>query len=102
MSKFQKKPIIVEATQWFPGQNQDLGVYKDYLGKYTIITLEGPMIVTPGDYIITGVKGEKYPCKADIFKLTYEPVTNPRISIDPFVCPTCKVRLELDIYKKPE
>ena len=37
-------------------------------------TLEGKMLVNPGDWIITGVKGEKYPCKPGIFAATYEPV----------------------------
>ena len=37
-------------------------------------TLEGGHIVCPGDWIITGVKGEHYPCKPDIFDMTYEPV----------------------------
>lgn len=39
-----------------------------------IDTLEGGHIVCPGDWIITGVKGEHYPCKPDIFEQTYEPV----------------------------
>jgi len=39
-----------------------------------IHTLEGPLIVSTGDYIITGIRGEKYPCKPDIFEATYEPV----------------------------
>ena len=39
-----------------------------------IDTLEGKMVVNPGDYIITGVKGEVYPCKPDIFEMTYEEV----------------------------
>lgn len=39
-----------------------------------IDTLEGAHIVCPGDWIITGVKGERYPCKPDIFEQTYEPV----------------------------
>ncbi len=39
-----------------------------------IRTLEGGHIVCPGDWIITGVKGEKYPCKPDIFEATYGPV----------------------------
>lgn len=39
-----------------------------------IDTLEGGHIVCPGDWIITGVKGENYPCKPDIFEMTYEPV----------------------------
>jgi hypothetical protein len=37
-----------------------------------IMTLEGPMYVSPGDWIITGVAGEHYPCKPDIFNKTYE------------------------------
>jgi hypothetical protein len=39
-----------------------------------IDTLEGGHIVCPGDWIITGVKGEHYPCKPDIFEATYEKV----------------------------
>ena len=38
-----------------------------------IDTLEGGHVVCPGDWIITGVKGEHYPCKPDIFEMTYEP-----------------------------
>jgi len=40
-----------------------------------IDTLEGGHIVCPGDFIITSVKGENYPCKPDIFNLTYERVS---------------------------
>lgn len=32
------------------------------------------MIASKGDYIVTGVDGEQYPCKPDIFEKTYEPV----------------------------
>ena len=39
-----------------------------------IDTLEGGHIVCPGDWVITGVQGEYYPCKPDIFKQTYEAV----------------------------
>jgi hypothetical protein len=39
-----------------------------------IETLEGGHTVCPGDWIITGVKGEHYPCKPDIFEMTYERV----------------------------
>jgi hypothetical protein len=39
-----------------------------------IDTLEGGHTVCPGDFIITGVQGERYPCKPDIFAETYEPV----------------------------
>ena len=56
--KFQKKPVIIDAYQ------TDKDVYID--------TLEGVMHASPGDWIITGVNGEKYPCKPDIFEKTYE------------------------------
>jgi hypothetical protein len=41
-------------------------------------TMEGKHAVSPGDWIITGVKGEKYPCKPDIFEATYEPVVEEK------------------------
>lgn len=55
----------------------DNGVYKSMSSStgYMIDTLEGKHEVTPGDWIITGVKGEKYPCKPDIFEMTYEKVS---------------------------
>ena len=43
-----------------------------------IDTLEGGHIVCPADWIITGIKGEHYPCKPDIFEATYEPVEEPK------------------------
>jgi hypothetical protein len=80
MAKFRKKPVVIEATQWFPGVQID-GVKQatvldsaEKLGWATIPTLEGVMTVSPGDWVITGVKGEKYPCKPDIFEATYDPV----------------------------
>ena len=72
--KYRKKPVVVEATQWFEmGDHPFVEPWSD--GEYRIRTLEGEMIVTPGDFIITGVKGEHYPCKPDIFELTYEKET---------------------------
>jgi hypothetical protein len=60
-----------------------------------IDTLEGGHIVCPGDWIITGVEGERYPCKPSVFEKTYEPVhvtgflTPARL--DPFINPIgCK------------
>lgn len=58
--KYRKKPVIVEAYQ------TDKEIF--------IETLEGTMKANIGDYIITGVNGEQYPCKPDIFEKTYEPV----------------------------
>jgi hypothetical protein len=70
--KFRKKPVVVEATQWF--KNGDHPAVRDVGLKRLgwIETLEGGHHVTPGDWIITGVKGEHYPCKPDIFEMTYE------------------------------
>lgn len=56
--KFRKKPVVVEAYQ------TDKAMY--------IETLEGIHKANAGDWIITGVNGEKYPCKPDIFQKTYE------------------------------
>ena len=56
--RYRKKPVIVQAYR----TNKEI----------TIHTLEGDMLASEGDYIITGVNGEKYPCKPDIFEKTYE------------------------------
>jgi hypothetical protein len=76
--KYRKKPIVIEATQWFQhGDHPKVKIFFDGPGDMTlgrISTLEGDLIVTHGDYIITGVKGEDYPCKPDIFEATYEKV----------------------------
>tara|TARA_R110000772_G_scaffold125466_20_gene232225 strand:- start:660 stop:1151 length:492 start_codon:yes stop_codon:yes gene_type:complete len=74
--KFRKKPVVIEATQWFKMGDHSEVVEATLSGMpvFWIETLEGGHIVTVGDYIITGVKGEHYPCKPDIFVMTYEPV----------------------------
>lgn len=81
--KVRKKPVVVEAVQWWPGvviEGITELVYDpgdgstQASGRASISTLEGVMIVNAGDWVITGVKGEKYPCKPDIFEATYEPV----------------------------
>lgn len=77
--KYRKKPVVIEATQWFK-MGDHPGVIEATLSEmpiHVVLTLEGHHIVTPGDYIITGVTGEHYPCKPDIFELTYEPVEQP-------------------------
>jgi hypothetical protein len=70
--KYRKKPVVIEATQWFKhGDHPE--VWKSHEPEFGVIhTLEGDHVVTPGDWIITGVKGEHYPCKPDIFEMTYE------------------------------
>ena len=77
--KYRKKPIVIEATQWFkhgdhPKVEMDCVVGPGDIILGWISTLEGGHEVTPGDFIITGIKGEHYPCKPDIFEATYEKV----------------------------
>jgi hypothetical protein len=74
--KYRKKPIVIEATQWFQhGDHPAVLKLKELSPKYGWVkTLEGGRVVTPGDFIITGIKGEHYPCKPDIFAATYEKV----------------------------
>lgn len=76
--KYRKKPVVIEASQWFKmGDHPNVHLVEDNIDgvgeKHIpwIDTLEGGHIVSVGDYIITGVKGECYPCKPDIFKITY-------------------------------
>ena len=57
-----------------PGEAECLYCGKIYHLHGWIDTLEGGHIVCPGDFVITGVDGEKYPCKPDIFARTYEEV----------------------------
>ena len=74
MAKFRKRPVVVEAVQWFPGVAIE-GVTERAMGTYAYIrTLEGGRIVSIGDWVITGVAGEKYPCNPRIFEATYDPV----------------------------
>lgn len=119
--KFRKKPVVIDAVQWWKNGDHPLDYSKTHVGfekgslrdfapderkqkqwegdivRYCrkpeingnetckhcgnamhvhgwIDTLEGGHIVCPGDWIITGVKGEHYPCKPDIFAATYDPV----------------------------
>lgn len=118
--KYRKKPVVIEASQWFKNGDHPSDYAKDVEGfeggelrtwsgdeakaqswegqivRYYrhpsidgqtackhcgdimhnhgwIDTLEGGHIVCPGDWIVTGVQGERYPCKPDIFAATYEP-----------------------------
>lgn len=71
--KFVKKPVVIEATQFFK-MGDHPAVFYGHSGVPTIETLEGEMMVQKNDWIITGVKGEHYLCKPDIFEMTYERV----------------------------
>ena len=79
--RYRKKPVEIDAIQ-FTGNNLDElkafisdDVYLDSDDEgFVIQTLEGPMHASVDDYIIKGVKGEFYPCKPDIFNLTYDSI----------------------------
>lgn len=93
--KYRKKPVEIEAITFDEfieyGKESGANIVNDmpwsfhYKGHpvthendecYLIPTLEGTHNFTPSDMLITGVKGEIYPCKIDIFELTYEPINN--------------------------
>ena len=80
MSKYRKKPVVIEAVQFTIYSTDEVENFvggdmgKDVDGNTVIATLEGAMICSLDDWIIKGVKGEFYPCKPDIFEATYDPV----------------------------
>lgn len=89
MAKYRKKPVVIEAFQWkghednnpiiLPYENNSIAYSCEICGKPLtehglIKTLEGMMKVCPNDFIITGVKGEQYCCKEEIFYRTYTEV----------------------------
>lgn len=87
MPKFRKKPVVIEArlfvtsntdsqlkvAEWCNGRLRGM-LLPESERIIQIDTLEGEIEASPGDWIIKGVKGEFYPCKPDIFALTYEEV----------------------------
>jgi hypothetical protein len=72
MAQYRKKPVVIEAFQWNEGEPWVEGMTVGFRGQPSIQTLEGEMQVISGDWIITGIKGERYPCKPDIFEKSYE------------------------------
>ena len=90
--KVRKRSIIVDAVQYERGKGLEDGfvygeldsmgyiprepTHPDALQIPYISTLEGPMFISEGDYIITGIKGERYPIKKDIFELSYDVLTD--------------------------
>ena len=74
MARYRKKPEIIEAEVYRPGLED--GFYANNFGSGEMIpyikTLEYTIRISPGDYIIIGDKGERYPCKPNLFHKTYE------------------------------
>ena len=100
MTKFRKKPVVIEAFQMTKEARWDNSDWPNWLNQawqkdrkdegalfiwaddvddgsndsLGVHTLEGDLVVSWGDWIIQGVKGELYPCKPDIFDATYDEV----------------------------
>lgn len=87
--KFRKKPVEIEAEQFTRNSFDDIKLFTNGTahsltierrmnGKCTCIipTLEGEHVATENDWIIKGVKGEFYPCKPEIFEMTYDKINN--------------------------
>jgi len=96
VSRFRKKPVVVEAFQMTQARRWDNSEWPEWLNaawqkeigqpgafwrdvelphtSLHISTMEGVMNIAWDDWIIRGVKGEIYSCKPDIFDATYEPV----------------------------
>ena len=87
MAKFRKKPVEIEVFLWIGSPDQEeypvwaIDAIKD--GRMWFLpvpvamqikTLEGVMTANSGDWVIRGVEGEIYPCKASVFEKTYERV----------------------------
>lgn len=77
--KYRKKPVVIEARQITRENRVEVskwcnGELVNSTLNFVIPTLEGNLVACVGDYIIKGVKGEFYPCKSDIFEMTYEKV----------------------------
>lgn len=82
IKKYVKKPVVIEAIQYTGDNYLEICDFCDKIlpslpkpnADIIIETLEGNHNAIAGDYIIKGVKGEFYPCKPDIFEMTYEGV----------------------------
>jgi len=97
IKRYKKKPIVIEALKWTGNNTSEMEAFcptAELIGSrlkenewgigvtattLCIPTLEGDHMASEGDYIIKGVKGEFYPCKEDIFFMTYEEVQDASI-----------------------
>lgn len=82
--RYRKKPVEIDAEQFVP--DKPIAEWPQGVMPQTAQMSNGMLYaiwdeeqkclvrVNPGDWIITGVKGEKYPCSDEVFQRTYEPV----------------------------
>ena len=74
MGRYLKKQVVVEAVQWFRHGDHPAVIPSPEDGAAGYVdTPEGRLKVQAGDWIITGIAGENYPCKADVFEQLYSP-----------------------------
>lgn len=98
MGKYRKLPVEIEAFKWTGDKDQEEdpewaidGIVDGTIvivGSGQAVCLEiktpsGVMKANSGDYVIKGVKGELYPCKPDVFEMTYEKVAD---SVNGYAC----------------
>ena len=87
--KYRKRPVVIEAEVYKKGMEDGFDYEPEsFVGEYWenvhlikgwqpkkrpyINTLKGKLYISEGDYIIVGIKGERYPCKPDVFEVTYD------------------------------
>jgi hypothetical protein len=85
MSKFTKLPVVIEAVR--------------ITKKTKIKTREGTLYGYPGEWLITGVKGEKYPCGDEIFRETYTPSDKEKCSFCAFEKPHKEYKAPCDMHE---
>jgi hypothetical protein len=94
--KYRKRPIVIDAIQWTGENWEEVREFCRRLDGFSAVvfwdhgddavfidTLEGTMRAGLGWYIIRGAHGEFYPCRADVFRDTYEPVVDKELEDAP-------------------
>ena len=74
MAHYRKKPVVIEAWNSLGEIPPDVQIRQNQKDQWQVFDYLHTTWVKfeRGDWIIKGVKGEFYPCKADVFIATYE------------------------------
>lgn len=74
MNEYVSKPVTIRALQFLGDPYTHPAIkYDDIENQYYVQTLEGPLTIRSGDWLIEGTEGEFYPCKDSVFQRKYEP-----------------------------
>lgn len=107
--KYRKKPVVIEAWQVGSFEQRPEWLQKaleeeiviPVLGRrdiqYVVLTLEGDVVAKKGDWIVQGIKGELYYYKDDIFRATYDKVSEAEQALDEIV----ELSEEMGLYDEP-